>query len=315
MSASSTLQIVHPHHVAPGDVPALIARALRTDTSGGNLLRSLVNSVGGIDELMSLDDHPWPEEPFDQSAIEAADAPLAAAVVALLDSTLPPHLDTEFLTIARRLFLRVLQTDPAPVRRSQRPERVAAGITHAVLWGNGIVGTRAATWRGQRLRANDVSRWFGAPVASGNASRLVAAANLPWRYREGDWPYPYPYDPGLEPRLRSSRLLHSTYRRRLQAERDRAIVCFLEEDERREAALVSFTTANWTMRRGYPALGVKVERGTSAGDEAIALGLSRHGTDEEREVHVLSVEMAHRLHTELCRALTPAVWESDDEWR
>ena len=124
----------------------------RSEGLSADVVRDLANRVGGLDALEQLDDAPIADEPFDWSVVPDGHQAFVRDVLATIDETCDRWLDVEYRTIARRLLARELVHDSKPLRRSKSPDRVVAGVVHAVLAGNGELGRRTG-----RFRAVDVA--------------------------------------------------------------------------------------------------------------------------------------------------------------
>jgi hypothetical protein len=273
-----------------------LSRAVRLETHWGQMARELVNRVGTLADLESLDTAPHPDEPFAWSTVADRDRPFVDQVVALLDDACGRSLDVEYRTIARRLLARVLQHDPRPLRRSSRPERIACGILHAVLDANEQLGRR------RRWRASDIAGWFATSSASDNARTLVAAAALPRTYEESRWTWPQHLE------LPSPQLLHSSTRAGILRERSALVEAFLEEERRRAGRrpLVDVGDGRVEMR-GCVADVAIVRRGeASSGQVIVVLGLAPVEPDPDLELYALSVPEARRLQAMLDDALDTA---------
>jgi len=290
-----TLQIVRNALDEPAAATGTeaLARALRQETPLGELARSLVNKVGGLDALLGLGIEPLPDEPFDWVAVEEADRAVVEEVLTLADQAGDRWLDVEFRTIARRLLARIAAHDPGPLRRTKRPARVAAGLVLAVLDGNGVVGRRAS------LRSSDVASWFDTSSVASNASALVRSAC-----------FEVPFD--LDDRwgsaatvLASPAFLHSRTRRRLIAERDH-LIAMIEDDERRRAgrrAMVRLDNGLVELRCCLADVATVSKGLSQKGQIMLTVGLVPVQPDPELELFALTVPEAHRLQQMLELAL------------
>jgi len=284
-----TLQIVRDHLAQPGAALGAdaLARAVRQETPYGQVVRELANDVGGLDHLEALDSHPVPDEAFDWSVVSALDRPFVEQVLVLVDASCDRWLDVEYRTIARRLLARVIAHDPAPIRRSSRPERIAAGIVLAVLDGNGAIGS------GRRWRAGDVGLWLGTSSPGDVARRLVAAACFGLAYDENDgWGS---YRKGI--RLPSAELLHSRWRRALIERRERARA-LVEDEERLRAGrrpVVHLGDGRIQLRACPADVAFAHKARSASGQITIAISFVPVQPDPELTVFALTVPEAHRL--------------------
>ena len=107
-------------------------------------------------QLMNLDDHPLPDEPFEWAAIPDDVRPVVREVLDLCDRCAAELLDTEHRTAMRRFLSRAAVADPAIFRRKASPVRGAAAVAWVVCRANDTVG---AYWSG--LSVQDLLAWFG----------------------------------------------------------------------------------------------------------------------------------------------------------
>lgn len=295
-----TLQVVRDHLSQPGPArgPDALARAVRMEDSHGILVRDLANEVGGLGPLEALDDEPVPDEPFDWSVVTADDRSAVEAVVERVERVGEPWFDAEYRTIARRFLRRVLEHDPGPLRRSSRPDRIAAGVVLAVLDGNGEVGPRL------RWRAGDIGALFGMSSPGDVARRLVAAASFVVAYPDERW---WAHDRGI--RLRSADLLHSRRRRWLIERRERARAGFeaAERDRAGRRPLVDLGDGVIGVR-ACPADAALVHKGlTASGQVLVSIAFAPVEPDPDLSVYALSVPEAYRLAEMLDDALAEPV--------
>jgi hypothetical protein len=222
------LQIARDHLVQPSAATgfASLRRAVGQEGSSADAIRDLANRVGGLDALEHLDDAPIADEPFDWSAVPDSYQAFVGDVLATIDKTCDRWLDVEYRTIARRLLARVFVHDSKPLWRSKSPDRIAAGVVHAVLAGNGELDRR----RG-RFRAGDVAAWCGVSSAGDVARTLLSAASFERAFDDGD--RSWRSYPTREVSLAAAALLHSWRRRELLAESASTIAAFEAHEARR----------------------------------------------------------------------------------
>ena len=164
----------HPRHLRAVDTtrddsPVTDDEFVRRQT---DLFAPLVELVGGVDVLWSLDTEPLLDEPFDWSAVRPVDQPFMAEVLHHVEECCDALLDAEYRTIARRILAQVAARDPRPLRRSPDVRRCAAGL----VW---LVGATNGPFR-QRGRgsAGWIWAWFGVSGCAGRGRTLYRAADL-----------------------------------------------------------------------------------------------------------------------------------------
>ncbi len=274
----------------------VLRRTINQENHRGHMVRALAAKVGGIAALESLHADPLPDEPFDDSTVEAADMAFVADVVARIDDVSSRLLDVEYRTIAYRLLARVLYNDPKPVRRSTRANRVAASIIHAVLSGNGCIGRLPG-----QFRASDIAAQFGTTSVGGSARTLVRAAHFE--------------EPGVEdedfPRYRtelvlaSPEFLNSSRRARLLSERY-AMIATLEDHETLVAGrrpVVHLSHGPRSHRSTIARVEVVTKGHTQTGEIMMLVGLKALVPKPEVEMFALNVSEAQYLADLLHRAL------------
>jgi Domain of unknown function (DUF6398) len=275
---------------------AAIRRAVRLETGTGARARDLANRVGGLDELESLNADPLEDEPFDWTAIPDAGCGFVAEVVDLIANACGQFLDTEYRTASQRLLARVMSHDPRAVLRSTRPDRIAAGVVHAVLQGNGQLERRSGRWK-----ASDVGRWFGTSSASEIAQRLTHTANFELAFEADS--YYLGYRRTID--LPSPRLLHSRTRTLVVEQRESLIKSIEDEERRRNGRRPLINLGDGRIQvRSCPADVAIVSQGVGPGRQvSILLGLAAIEPDPDLDLFALSIPEALRLRHLLDHAL------------
>jgi Domain of unknown function (DUF6398) len=263
------------------------------DAPKPDLFADLLPYTGDIAALLDLDTEPIPDEPFDRSGVAPQDEAIATAVLERCDAACDALLDVEFRTIARRILALVATRDPRPLRRSAKPDRIAAGVVWLAGRGNGEFGRRAPQWRS----AARLWEWFGVTSCADRGQSLRSAAGLiPDTFDAYGW------DMRTTP-LGTVALLHSRTRESLIIQRDALLR--VERERRRWSISPDGRTVACHAARVGP---LTVARGHDA-DRAeavvlVALGANGVGIDDA-DVYGLSVPDARRLLEMLRRALAP----------
>ncbi|HWL45601.1 MAG TPA: hypothetical protein VNQ73_21850 [Ilumatobacter sp.] len=275
-------------------------------------IRHLADLVGGIDALAALDSVPFDDEPFAWDGMPDAERDRVAAVLECIEAGVvaSPHpdldqilaaivadsgrtprarVDTESVTIARRLLRRVADHQPAAVARST-PARTAAAIVWLALQSNGRLGRR------QPLTADALWRMFGVSSCVRRGWELLDAVGLgridpePMSGRKpGPW-------------LAAASLLHSRTRHQLVQRRDAQVELFVDEHQRRvEARPVHVRNDGLAELRGRRVVPRWARVGVDGSRATVAL---MTGEDEEHaELLMLTVPDARALVAMLTGAL------------
>jgi uncharacterized protein DUF6398 len=255
------------------------------------LFADLLPYVGDIAALLDLDTESLPDEPFDWSSVDARDKAMVEAVLERCDAACDAILDVEFRTIARRILALVAARDPRPLRRTTKPERLAAGIVWLSGHGNGEFDRHAPSWRSAR----HLWDWFGVANCSDRGHAIRNAAGLVPEPQHVGW-----WDSGTTP-LGTVALLHSKTRQMLMTRRDAYLR--IERERRRWSLSPDGRTVACKAYRVGP---LAVTRAHDAEDDQavvlVALGGDGVGLDEA-DLYGLSVPDARRLVELLRRAL------------
>ena len=121
-----------------------------------HLLRALAEEVGGDDVLDSLDDTPLPDEELVWEAVPGDVRDRAREVLAACDRCCNDLLGAEYRTACRRLLARALPSLSATLRRTGKPEVIAAAVCWVVGKGNRRFGHGPGD-----LRVKDLMGYFG----------------------------------------------------------------------------------------------------------------------------------------------------------
>jgi Domain of unknown function (DUF6398) len=267
---------------------AVIRRAVRLESDCGQVARNLVNQVGGLDALEALNDAPIEDEPFDWKVVPQDGRAFIAEVVEHIDRACDQHLDVEYRTASRRLLARVMSGDSRMVLRSTRSNRIAAGVVHAIMRGNGQL-----EGQGRRWKAGEVSGWFGTSSVSDVAHTMIRAANFKPAFTPSRYDYPYPRT--IE--LPSSELLISRVRASLVQQRDSLIVSAQDEAHRRDARrpLVKLSNGRGDVRTCPVDVAIVGKGAGPGGQIAVLLGLAPLQPNPDLELFALSMSEAYRL--------------------
>ena len=169
------------------------------------LARDLVEPVGSVDALERLGDEPHPAEQV------RFDAPLGLELLQRIEAA-DLRLDSEMATIVKRIIGQLVDHPDRPLERKAQVQRIAGAIAWLALKANQQLGRRS------RWTAGDLWFAFGVSGAQdlGHAfQRVLFEANRTY-VRPIDQ---LSYSKQL-PLLGDARLLHSTYRRELIAQRN-----------------------------------------------------------------------------------------------
>lgn len=316
MSATSTprLQIVR-QHLVPSlrfDIAAPLDVLATSDTWAGQSLRSLIQRVGGAEQLAALDARPHADEPFDWSGIDPDDQARVARIVELIDSVCDAHLDTESRTIARRLLSKAMRNDPSRLHRCASDDRFAAAVVFAVLDGNDAVGSRQIVQIApcRRLRSVDVFAWFGVTAVNDLACSISRAARVPRLALDGSAWSPRRF--GLD----DVPLLHSKCRAAMLVARDHVVPAVVEAErlEGRHRPRWRFDSAGEVEVHSTPTEFVFAKEGVDAnGRRQVVLMLSVAGSYFHVDFFALSRTDAGLLHDYLGAVLDGQA-PPDDAW-
>ena len=170
------------------------------------LLDALTDEVGGQEALDSLDDTPLPDEDFGWDGVPADVRDRVGEVLAACDRCCDDLFGAEYRTACRRLLARAAPALPGMLRKTTKPEAIAA----AVCWVIGKGNQRFGRTDGE-LRVKDLTSYFSLSQSgiSERGFRVMRAAGIPAAHA-------YP-----EVRLGSPDLLVSARRKRIIELRDR----------------------------------------------------------------------------------------------
>ncbi len=170
------------------------------------LLDALAEEVGGQDALDSLDDTPLPEEEFGWDQVPADVRERVGKVLAACDRCCDDLLGAEYRTACRRLLARAATGLSGMLRKTAKPEAIAAAVCWVIGKGNQRLGQGTG-----ELRVKDLMSYFslGQSSVSGRGYQIMHAAGIK----------PASAYPAV--RLRSPDLLVSARRRRIIELRDR----------------------------------------------------------------------------------------------
>src|SRR6266516_2257397 len=170
------------------------------------LLDALAEEVGGEDALDSLDDTPLPEEDFGWDEVPADVRDRVGEVLAACDRCCDDLLGAEYRTAYRRLLVRAVPGLSGMLRKTAKPEVIAAAVCWVIGKGNQRFGQGGA-----ELRVKDLMSYFslGQSSVSERGYQIMHAAGV----------QPASAYPAV--RLRSPHLLVTARRRRLIELRDR----------------------------------------------------------------------------------------------
>jgi hypothetical protein len=171
-----------------------------------HFLDQLAEEVGGHGALDSLDDTPLPEEEFAWDQVSADLRDRVAEVLAACDRCCDNLLGTEYKTACRRLLAQAVPGLSSMLRRTGKPEVIAAAVCWVIGKGNQRLGQGPG-----ELRVKDLMSNFGLGQSSisQRGHQIMRAAGIA----------PASAYPAI--RLRSPRLLVSARRRQIIELRDR----------------------------------------------------------------------------------------------
>jgi hypothetical protein len=126
-----------------------------------HLLDVLAGEVGGQDALGSLDGTPLPDEEFGWTGIPAELHDEVAVVLAACDRCCDDLLGAEYRTACRRLLARAAPGLAGMLRRTTKPEVIAAALCWVTAKGNHRLGQRPG-----ELLVKDLMKYFGLSQSS-----------------------------------------------------------------------------------------------------------------------------------------------------
>lgn len=131
--------------------------------------------AGGHDNMMSLDEAPLQDEPFDWAGVAEDVSEVVHVVLWLCDDFADEFLDREHRTAMRRFLARAARGNPRAFRGSSSAARTAAAVAWVVLKGNLTIGFNSS-----RFTVGEVLDHFGVSGSvAGRAKSLMKAAALP----------------------------------------------------------------------------------------------------------------------------------------
>lgn len=174
--------------------------------AGQYLLDALAEEVGGQDALDSLDATPLPDEEFGWDQVPADVRRRVGEVLAACDRCCDELLGAEYRTACRRLLARAAPGLSGMLRKTAKPEVIAAAVCWAIGKGNQRLGQGTG-----ELRVKDLMSYFSLSQSSVSERgyQIMNAAGIK----------PASTYPAV--RLRSPSLLVSARRRRIIELRDR----------------------------------------------------------------------------------------------
>ena len=174
--------------------------------AGQYLLDALAEEVGGQDALDSLDATPLPDEEFGWDQVPADVRGRVGEVLAACDRCCDDLLGAEYRTACRRLLARAAPGLSGMLRKTAKPEVIAAAVCWAIGKGNQRLGQATG-----ELRVKDLMSYFSLSQSSVSQRgyQIMNAAGIK----------PASTYPAV--RLRSPGLLVSARRRRIIELRDR----------------------------------------------------------------------------------------------
>jgi Domain of unknown function (DUF6398) len=174
--------------------------------AGQYLLDALAEEVGGQDALDSLDATPLPDEEFGWDQVPADVRRRVGEVLAACDRCCDELLGAEYRTACRRLLARAAPGLSGMLRKTAKPEVIAAAVCWAIGKGNQRLGQGTG-----ELRVKDLMSYFSLSQSSVSERgyQIMHAAGIK----------PASTYPAV--RLRSPSLLVSARRRRIIELRDR----------------------------------------------------------------------------------------------
>jgi hypothetical protein len=192
---------------------SLLRSTLESVSWMSSTVRELADLVGGLDQLLTLDDVPVPDAPFNWLPVSTPHRDLVETILLAIESDFgdPPVIDAEFRGIAKRLLARLAEREPAVLRRST-PTRIAAAIVWLALEGNDALG------RGQALKAGDVWRLFGVSSSPDVGRTLFEGLGLESVPQNDSWYYARRNVRLTDPRLQHSRTRRKILDRRAEVE-------------------------------------------------------------------------------------------------
>ena len=128
---------------------------------GQHFLDALAEEVGGQDALDSLDDTPLPDEEFSWDEVPADVRDRVGEVLAACDRCCDDLFGAEYRTACRRLLARAAPGLPGMLRKTAKPEAIAA----AVCWVIGKGNQRFGQGTGE-LRVKDLMSYFSLSQSS-----------------------------------------------------------------------------------------------------------------------------------------------------
>jgi hypothetical protein len=139
------------------------------------LLDSLAEEVGGQDALDSLDDTPLPEEEFSWDGVPADVRERVGQVLAACDCCCDDLLGTEYRTASRRLLARAAPGLSGMLRKTTKPEAIAAAVCWVIGKGNQRLGQGVG-----ELRVKDLMSYFrlGQSSVSERGYQIMRAAGI-----------------------------------------------------------------------------------------------------------------------------------------
>ncbi len=149
--------------------------------------RSLVRSVGGSEQLRSLDTvNPLPDEPFNWAAVAAPNRVAVQGALAILERAFAEHaVPVELATACRRFLADLARSPIRQLRPTADGARIAAGVVWAVFTANDFLGSRRG-WR-----TGTVWRVFGVTPSArdvGITLRQTAMLNRTGEFLPADEP-------------------------------------------------------------------------------------------------------------------------------
>ncbi len=210
--------------VEPRTQPMTLSEALERDDHLRFTIAELVDRVGSVQELETLDDEPIAPEPFAWSMIDQAHEPVVGRLRATIAEKIGAFLDAEYAVIVDRLLAAAATAPQRPLLGSTKDDRLAAGLVWLALATNDDVGRRL------RWRASTIWSLFGTSNATNIGQKLCRAIAEP---ADRDASPRWSHHPDPSPALRSPRFLRGTTRRRIIAERNQFEQELREEFERR----------------------------------------------------------------------------------
>lgn len=183
------------------------------DVAPTDYLDLLAQSVGGREELNTLDSTPLPDEALDVASLEPDIIDRVRIVAGLTDGACVQLFeDPELRTAARRALVRIAAADPAIFRRRSSDTTAAAALSWIVAKGNDYLDFD------EDVTVGELMELFGLKGSPGQrAQPMLRALGL----REFDWAY--------DPKLGAADLLTSEVRAEIIRQRDQWLAAF-EQD-------------------------------------------------------------------------------------